>query len=113
MRDVIVRVRSASFPKIVFIAFALLGAASLFLIADASARSRTKRSRAPEVKAKVAEAPPPKGPLFAVVSIGRQYVSIYGSNGLVARSPVSTGMPGHPTPTGIFNIIQKERYHES
>ncbi len=113
MRDFIFRVKSAHVPKTKFIILALIGAASLALIADASARSRSKRSRAPENKAKVVEAPPPKGPLFAIVSIGRQHVSIYGSNGLVARAPVSTGMSGHPTPTGIFNIIQKERYHES
>jgi hypothetical protein len=29
------------------------------------------------------------------------------------EAPVSTGMPGHPTPTGIFSVIQKERFHRS
>jgi hypothetical protein len=48
-----------------------------------------------------------------VVSIGKQHVSVYGGDGLVARAPISTGMPGHPTPTGIFKILEKERYHRS
>lgn len=53
------------------------------------------------------------GPLFAVVSIADQRISIYGSSGLMARSPVSTGMRGYSTPTGVFSIVQKKRYHES
>ena len=55
----------------------------------------------------------PSVPLFAVVSIEDQHVSIYGSNGLIERSDVSTGTSEHPTPTGVFAIIQKERWHES
>jgi hypothetical protein len=31
----------------------------------------------------------------------------------VAQGPVSTGVPGHPTPTGVFSIIEKDRYHHS
>ena len=53
------------------------------------------------------------GPLFAVVSIADQRISVYGSGGLLARSPVSTGVPGHATPTGVFSIVQKRRWHES
>lgn len=52
-------------------------------------------------------------PLFAVVSIADQTVSIYNHQGLVTRSPVSTGMPGHSTPKGVFTIIGRERFHES
>jgi lipoprotein-anchoring transpeptidase ErfK/SrfK len=52
-------------------------------------------------------------PLFAVVSLADQRVSIYNHHGLVARSVVSTGMAGHRTPTGIFTIIGRERYHHS
>ena len=53
------------------------------------------------------------GPLFAVVSIADQRISVYGSGGLLARAPVSTGMRGHATPTGVFSIVQKRRWHES
>jgi hypothetical protein len=52
-------------------------------------------------------------PLFAVVSIADQRISVYGSAGLLARAPVSTGMRGHATPTGVFSIVQKRRWHTS
>ena len=52
-------------------------------------------------------------PLFAVVSIADQTVSIYNHQGLVTRSAVSTGMAGHPTPKGLFTIIGRERLHAS
>lgn len=52
-------------------------------------------------------------PLFAVVSIGDQTVSIYNHQGLVTRSEVSTGMAGHATPKGVFTIIGRERLHSS
>ena len=53
------------------------------------------------------------GPLFAVVSIADQRISVYGNGGLLARSSVSTGVKGHPTPTGVFSIVQKRRWHHS
>ncbi len=52
-------------------------------------------------------------PLFGVVSIADQRISIYNHEGLVTRSPVSTGREGHATPKGIFTIIGRERYHQS
>jgi chemotaxis protein histidine kinase CheA len=55
----------------------------------------------------------PTGPVFAVVSLADQHVSFYEGSQLWARSRVSTGMNGHPTPTGIFNILEKERWHRS
>jgi lipoprotein-anchoring transpeptidase ErfK/SrfK len=55
----------------------------------------------------------PTGPLFAILSLSDQHVSVYNSSGLVTRSKVSTGMPGHRTPMGIFTIIGRERYHSS
>src|SRR5215471_2427992 len=55
----------------------------------------------------------PSGPLFAILSLSDQRISVYNSSGLVTRSKVSTGMPGHRTPAGIFTIIGRERYHHS
>ena len=55
----------------------------------------------------------PKGPLQMVVSIGQQHVTLYRNGVRVAQSPVSTGTPGHPTPTGVFSIIEKDRWHRS
>src|SRR5262245_21388097 len=55
----------------------------------------------------------PSGPLFAVLSLSDQRIALYNASGLVTRSRVSTGMPGHRTPAGIFTIIGRERYHHS
>lgn len=52
-------------------------------------------------------------PLFAVVSVADQHISIYNHNGLVVRSMVSTGIADHPTPKGIFTILGRERFHQS
>ncbi len=55
----------------------------------------------------------PQMPLIINVSIAQQKVRIYDANGLFAEAPVSTGMAGHPTPMGVFSVIQKDRYHHS
>jgi lipoprotein-anchoring transpeptidase ErfK/SrfK len=55
----------------------------------------------------------PKGPLQIVVSIADQRVTLYSNGVHVAQGPVSTGVPGRPTPTGVFSIIQKDRFHHS
>jgi hypothetical protein len=55
----------------------------------------------------------PIGPLFAVVSIADQRVSFFDADGLWARGRVSTGVSAHPTPTGLFVILEKERWHRS
>ncbi len=55
----------------------------------------------------------PQGPLIIAISIEKQKVRIYDSNGFFAESPVSTGMAGHSTPMGVFSIIQKHKFHHS
>ena len=77
---------------------------------DAYARSHEKGEGK---KQKTEEPAPPSGPLFFVISTSKQHVSVYGNNGLYTRSPVSTGRPDHPTPLGLFTIVQKERFHTS
>ncbi len=37
----------------------------------------------------------------------------YGPGGFQTQSGVSSGMSGFPTPTGVFSVIQKNRYHRS
>ena len=54
-----------------------------------------------------------KGPLQIIVSIADQRISVYDDGALIARSSVSTGVPDHPTPSGIFSIISKRRWHRS
>ena len=55
----------------------------------------------------------PPGPLQIVISIRKQQLTLYAGGQAVAHSQVSTGVPGHPTPQGVFSIIQKQIYHES
>ena len=76
-------------------------------------RATYKTSRAQPAKKPIAAKPKPEGPVVAVVSIARQRISVYGSSGLVAQSVVSSGRSGFPTPTGVFSVIQKNRFHRS
>jgi len=55
----------------------------------------------------------PQGPLIISISIDQQKIRVYDSNGLFAEDRVSTGMKGHPTPMGVFSVIQKHRLHHS
>ena len=55
----------------------------------------------------------PSGPMYAVVSLADQHVTFYDGSGVYARGLVSTGVPGHPTPAGLFTILEKERWHNS
>jgi len=95
------------------VAFAFM--VGLVYPADAAIRSRVRA-------ADTAKKPNPekdgfgeasKGVLQIVVSIGSQRVTLFSNGVRVAQGPVSTGTPGHPTPMGVFSIIQKDRYHHS
>jgi hypothetical protein len=55
----------------------------------------------------------PKGPLQIIISIADQRISLYDNGALIARSSVSTGIPRHPTPLGVFSVIGKQRWHRS
>ena len=55
----------------------------------------------------------PKGPLQIIISIADQQISLYDNGAPIARSSVSTGVQGHPTPLGVFSVISKERWHRS
>src|SRR5262245_4543242 len=55
----------------------------------------------------------PSGPLILAISLGNQRVTVYDNGTPVAVSAVSTGVPGHPTPLGVFSVIQKQRWHHS
>jgi lipoprotein-anchoring transpeptidase ErfK/SrfK len=57
--------------------------------------------------------PKPSGPLVLVVSLNNQTVTVYDDGKVIAKSPISSGMAGHPTPTGIFSILEKNRIHHS
>jgi hypothetical protein len=55
----------------------------------------------------------PKGPLQIIISIADQRISLYENGTLIARSSVSTGVEGHPTPLGVFSVISKNKWHRS
>jgi lipoprotein-anchoring transpeptidase ErfK/SrfK len=97
----------------------LTGAAALLIVGMMPAqaaildRSAAAKSAVRSKAAKPAKEEAPKGQLQIVVSIANQHVTLYADGTRVGQGPVSTGIPGKPTPTGVFSIIQKDRYHHS
>ena len=55
----------------------------------------------------------PAGEVEIVVSIPLQRAYVYRGGTLIGVTTVSTGRPGHETPAGTFNILQKRREHYS
>jgi hypothetical protein len=53
------------------------------------------------------------GPMVMVVSLSEQRAYAYRNGLLEAVTTVSSGKPGHRTPTGVFTILQKDRHHHS
>ena len=76
-------------------------------------RSARKQSTGKKEVAEKETGAKPQGPLIIAISIDQQKVRVYDANGFFAESPVSTGMKGHPTPMGVFSIIQKHKLHHS
>jgi lipoprotein-anchoring transpeptidase ErfK/SrfK len=69
--------------------------------------AKAKPSATAELPAKV------RDPLQIVIATDKQQLTLYSGSQPIAHSRVSTGTPGHPTPTGVFSIIQKDRWHRS
>ena len=78
-----------------------------------AAHAKARRHGDKKSNVVVNESAKPQGPLIISISIAQQKLRIYDANGLFAETPVSTGMPGHPTPMGVFSIIQKQKFHQS
>ena len=55
----------------------------------------------------------PQGEVEIVVSIPLQRAYVYRGGTLIAVTTVSTGKPGHRTPTGKFDILEKHAKHFS
>jgi lipoprotein-anchoring transpeptidase ErfK/SrfK len=53
------------------------------------------------------------GPVEVVVSLPLQLAYVYRGGTLIGVSTVSTGKPGHETPAGSFEILQKRQEHYS
>ena len=54
-----------------------------------------------------------EGSVEIVVSLPLQIAYVYRGGTLIGATTVSTGMPGHETPTGRFSILQKRETHFS
>ena len=78
-----------------------------------AARQKPRRHQARKIEVPQKELAKPKGPVIIAISIEKQNLKIYDANGFFAEAPVSTGMKGHPTPMGVFSVIQKQKLHHS
>jgi len=55
----------------------------------------------------------PSGPIAVLVSLDEQRAYTYRNGILIGTSTVSTGKPGHETPTGVFTTKLKDADHHS
>ena len=117
MRSFVVRMLPSAYARVYrqphaptrfALAVCLVGLGLLGAMGCAEARHHREHAK-PSTDAE----PSPKGPFQVIISIGDQRLSLYGSDGLIARAPVSTGMRGHPTPLGVFSVIEKQKWHRS
>jgi L,D-transpeptidase-like protein len=76
-------------------------------------KKRQRANKGHELEQKPKSLEVVKGPLQIIISIADQKISVYDDGTLLARSSVSTGVQGHPTPVGIFSVIGKELWHQS
>lgn len=53
------------------------------------------------------------GPMALVVSLTEQRAYAYRNGLLIGVTTISSGKPGHETPTGVFTILQKRKEHYS
>jgi L,D-transpeptidase catalytic domain len=55
----------------------------------------------------------PTGTVIVYVDLTRQLATVYRNGVRIAVSTISSGKPGHETPTGVFQILQKDKDHHS
>ena len=53
------------------------------------------------------------GPVTVVVSLPEQMAYVYRGETRIGRSTISSGKPGHDTPPGVYEILEKDRNHRS
>jgi hypothetical protein len=99
----------------------LASAAALFITGIASAQAVDRGNRPVIEAAKALKngeyvwAPElsPEGPALLVVNLATQRAVLFRNGVPMAASTVSSGKPGHDTPTGVFTILQKNKEHYS
>ena len=55
----------------------------------------------------------PAGPVVIIASLPEQILYVYRNGVRIGRSSISSGKPGHRTPTGVFTVLQKNVEHRS
>jgi hypothetical protein len=55
----------------------------------------------------------PSGPILIYVNLSDQLATVYRNGVRIGVSTISSGKPGHETPTGVFSILQKDASHRS
>jgi hypothetical protein len=55
----------------------------------------------------------PEGPMLLIVNLSTQRALLFRNGVPIGASTVSTGKPGHSTPTGVFTVLQKQVEHYS
>jgi lipoprotein-anchoring transpeptidase ErfK/SrfK len=90
-------------------------AATVVLTAIAAAPPADAASRrAHHPRVTQATAPREAGePIMAIVSIKSQQVTFYDADGWIFRAPVSSGITGRETPSGVFAVVEKNKDHYS
>ena len=69
-----------------------------------SGRHESKNDKTPPI---------PPGLLHIIVSIDKQRATLFVDGAPFASTAVSSGTASHPTPMGVFTVIQKSRHHVS
>jgi hypothetical protein len=102
------------FPLLILMLVAVLGQATV--LAQPSLQSGSVFEAAQRLKAgEFLWAPEvaPEGPVLLVVSLATQRAVLYRNGIPIAITTVSTGRPGHRTPTGIFTVLERDVEHYS
>lgn len=73
----------------------------------------TTGMQAAAVKGSAPETPPNLDPIKMVISLKNQRIDVYQGRNLLHSSPISSGKAGHNTPSGVFSILQRNRWHRS
>jgi hypothetical protein len=79
----------------------------------APAEAKKKQERADRVIEDSIRDPANGEPLTLLISLDRQKLDVYRGTTLVVSSNVSSGTPDYPTKTGVFSILDKQRFHHS
>ena len=116
--------RKRLWPAIILVAG--LDTAGLYLLATGAPEAARALPPPPPPAPTLPETPPPPAMIYPpavadmlqsgtliVISKPSQHMYVFSDGQLWASTPISTGKKRHATPSGVFPILQKQRYHRS